>query len=40
MTKGHAFRTYDWDRGNGLVDRMLESYTLDDELATETTRAG
>ncbi len=33
VTKGHSFRTFDWDRSTGLVDRMLDSYTLEDELA-------
>ena len=32
VTKGHSFRTFDWDRCTGLVDRMLDSYDLDDEL--------
>ncbi len=32
VTKGHSFRTFDWDRCTGLVDRMLDSYTLDDEI--------
>ena len=33
VTKGHSFRTFDWDRCTGLVDRMLDSYSLADELA-------
>ena len=33
VTKGHSFRTFDWDRCTGLVDQMLDSYTLDEELA-------
>jgi 4-hydroxyphenylacetate 3-monooxygenase len=28
VTKGHSFRTYDWDRAAGMVDRMLGSYDL------------
>ena len=40
VTKGHAFRCYDWQAANTLVNGMLESYTLDDELATETVQAG
>ncbi len=32
VTKGHSFRTFDWDRCTGLVDRMLDSYSLEDEL--------
>lgn len=26
VTRGHAFRTYDWDRANRLVDGFLSSY--------------
>jgi 4-hydroxyphenylacetate 3-monooxygenase len=33
VTKGHSFRTFDWDRCTGLVDQMLDSYSLDEELA-------
>ena len=40
VTKGHAFRCYDWQAADSLVNGMLESYSLDDELATETARAG
>jgi 4-hydroxyphenylacetate 3-monooxygenase len=32
VTKGHSFRTYDWSAATGLVDRMLASYRLEDEL--------
>ena len=32
VTRGHSFRTFDWDRATGLVDRMLGSYRLEDEL--------
>ncbi|UYV36478.1 hypothetical protein N4R57_15925 [Rhodobacteraceae bacterium D3-12] len=39
VTKGHSFRTFDWDRCTGLVDRMLDSYALDDELAKFSTAA-
>lgn len=34
VTKGHSFRTYDWDNCTQLVDRMLDSYSLEDELRT------
>jgi 4-hydroxyphenylacetate 3-monooxygenase len=34
VTKGHSFRTFDWDRCTGLLDRMLDSYSLADELAS------
>ncbi|WP_354683343.1 4-hydroxyphenylacetate 3-hydroxylase N-terminal domain-containing protein [Cupriavidus necator] len=33
VTKGHAYRTYDWKNAAGLVDNMLGSYSLEDELA-------
>jgi 4-hydroxyphenylacetate 3-monooxygenase len=33
VTKGHSFRTFDWDRCTGLVDRTLDGYSLADELA-------
>ena len=32
VTKNHSYRTYDWDHSKGLVDRIMESYGLDDEL--------
>ena len=32
VTRAHSFRTFDWDGATGLVDRMLGSYRLDDEL--------
>jgi 4-hydroxyphenylacetate 3-monooxygenase len=28
VTQGHSFRTYDWDRATGLVDRTLAGYDL------------
>ena len=27
-TRGHCFRTYEWDKALGLVDRFMESYDL------------
>jgi 4-hydroxyphenylacetate 3-monooxygenase len=33
VTKGHSFRTFDWDRCTQLVDRMLDSYSLENELS-------
>ena len=33
VTKAHSYRTYDWERCTGLVDAMLDSYSLDDELS-------
>jgi 4-hydroxyphenylacetate 3-monooxygenase len=32
VTTGHSYRTYDWDGATGLVDALLHSYGLDDEL--------
>ena len=29
VTKGHSFRTYDWEKATDLVDRMLDSYQLE-----------
>ena len=34
VTKGHAYRTYDWQRASHLVDSMLGSYSLNQELST------
>lgn len=34
VVKGHAFRTYDWQASARLVDGMLQSYSLQDELAS------
>jgi 4-hydroxyphenylacetate 3-monooxygenase len=33
VTKGHSFRTFDWDRCTQLVDRMLDGYSLENELS-------
>lgn len=33
VTKNHSFRTFDWGGATGLVDRMLDSYSLEAELA-------
>ena len=32
VTRGHSFRTFDWAGATALVDRMLGSYQLEDEL--------
>ena len=39
VTKGHSFRTFDWERCTGMVDTMLDSYNLEDELPGETPAA-
>jgi 4-hydroxyphenylacetate 3-monooxygenase len=36
VTKGHSYRTFDWDRCTRLVDQMLDSYSLSDELTCQT----
>ena len=28
VTRGHAYRTYDWQAATGLVDEMLARYDL------------
>ena len=38
VTKGHAFRTYDWQKAAALLDKMLSSYDLADELTTSISR--
>jgi 4-hydroxyphenylacetate 3-monooxygenase len=41
VTAGHSFRTYDWDSATAIVENLLSSYTLDDELSSpETNLAG
>jgi 4-hydroxyphenylacetate 3-monooxygenase len=40
VTKGHSFRTFDWHRCTQMVDHMLDSYTLDEELANLRRAAG
>ena len=32
VTSGHSFRTYDWDGATGMVENLLASYDLQDEL--------
>ena len=36
VTRAHSFRTFDWDGATGLVDHMLDSYRLEDELGGGT----
>jgi len=33
VTKGHSYRSYDWDGATQLVGRMMDSYSLQDTLA-------
>jgi 4-hydroxyphenylacetate 3-monooxygenase len=39
VTKGHAFRTYDWQKAAGLLDKILSSYELSDELTGTNNQA-
>ncbi|MGB7259382.1 MAG: 4-hydroxyphenylacetate 3-hydroxylase N-terminal domain-containing protein [Pseudolabrys sp.] len=32
VTTGHSYRTYDWDGATGMVDSLMNSYQLADEL--------
>jgi 4-hydroxyphenylacetate 3-monooxygenase len=34
VTTGHSFRTFDWDAATGMVERLMASYDLPDELAS------
>jgi 4-hydroxyphenylacetate 3-monooxygenase len=32
VTRGHAMRTYDWERSSDLVDSILDKYSLADTI--------
>jgi 4-hydroxyphenylacetate 3-monooxygenase len=32
VTTGHSYRTFDWTEATGMVDRLMSSYQLSDEL--------
>jgi 4-hydroxyphenylacetate 3-monooxygenase len=32
VTAGHSFRTYEWNTATGMIDSLLASYELADEL--------
>lgn len=36
VTKNHSFRTYDWERSEALVDNILNSYSLEEELGKKS----
>jgi len=36
VTAGHSYRTFDWDGATGLVDSLMESYRLEDELGRKS----
>jgi len=38
VTRGHAFRTYDWDKATGLVNSMMSTFGLQD-LGRDTSAA-
>lgn len=40
VTKGHSYRTYDWGQATGMVDRLMGSYSLEDELAKYRQKTG
>jgi 4-hydroxyphenylacetate 3-monooxygenase len=40
VVKGHSFRTYDWSAAEASVDRLLDSYLLEDELKERPWPAG
>jgi 4-hydroxyphenylacetate 3-monooxygenase len=33
VTTGHSYRTFDWDGATGMVESLMNSYQLADELA-------
>ncbi len=35
VTRGHSFRSYDWDKATDLVDGLLSSYSLLDSLQSQ-----
>ena len=37
VTRGHAFRTYDWERAVGLVDGLMSTYDLPQRETAERT---
>lgn len=39
VTKGHSFRTYDWAAADRLVQSMLDSYRLEDDIAAASRAA-
>ena len=32
VTAGHSFRTFDWGNATSMVDNLMASYNLGDEL--------
>jgi len=36
VTAGHSFRTYDWNSATGMVENLMSTYSLDDELGDNT----
>ena len=33
VLKNHAYHAFDWERGSTMLDRLLASYDLDEELS-------
>jgi 4-hydroxyphenylacetate 3-monooxygenase len=38
VTRGHAFRTYDWANATGLVDDVMRRYSLEKVIGKKATR--
>ena len=38
VTRAHSYRTYDWGRATGLVDRLMSSYALGDSAAVDAAK--
>lgn len=34
VTRGHSYRTYDWEGAGALVETLLDGYSLEDHIAT------
>ena len=32
VTRNHSFRCYDWDRAAGMVDGLLDGYSLEEDI--------
>jgi 4-hydroxyphenylacetate 3-monooxygenase len=39
VTRGHSYRTYDWNGAGALVDRLLDGYNLAEEINGSRKRA-
>jgi 4-hydroxyphenylacetate 3-monooxygenase len=32
VTTGHSYRTFDWGAARGMVDHLMSTYDLDEEI--------